>query len=85
MTDIKNSRLIYLKGGLFLILGIFSASLLVAITMSWQVFFLLMICIWSFCRFYYFAFYVIQNYVDGTYRFRGLWDFLKYFLSDRPE
>jgi len=85
MADIQDSRLIYLKGGLFLTLGIFAASLVVVITMSWQVLLLLSICIWSFCRFYYFAFYVIENYVDGGYQFRGLFDFLRYLISHRTE
>jgi hypothetical protein len=31
--------------------------------------------IWSFARAYYFAFYVIEHYVDGSYRFAGLGDF----------
>ena len=39
---------------------------------------LLAICVWSFCRAYYFAFYVIQHYVDPGYKFAGLLDFLRY-------
>ena len=42
---------------------------------------LLVIAIWSFCRFYYFAFYVIEHYVDPTYRFAGLSSFLKYLIG----
>ncbi len=37
-----------------------------------------LICIWSFCRCYYFAFYVIEHYVDSGYRFSGLGSFVKY-------
>jgi len=32
---------------------------------------------------YYFAFYVIEKYVDPTYRFAGLWSFLRYAMSRR--
>jgi len=39
---------------------------------------LLVIAIWSFCRFYYFAFYVIEHYVDPSFRFAGLGAFLRY-------
>jgi hypothetical protein len=39
---------------------------------------LLVIAIWCFCRVYYFAFYVIEHYVDPGYRFAGLVDFMKY-------
>src|SRR5437899_12245421 len=36
----------------------------------------LALAIWCFCRFYYFAFYVIEHYVDPAYRFSGLWSFV---------
>ena len=41
---------------------------------------LLAIAVWCFCRFYYFAFCVIEHYVDGSYRFSGLWSFARYLL-----
>jgi hypothetical protein len=44
---------------------------------------LLAIAVWSFCRFYYFAFYVIEHYVDSTYRFSGIWDFFGYLLTKK--
>jgi hypothetical protein len=44
---------------------------------------LLAIAIWSFCRAYYFAFYVIQHYVDDGYRFAGLGSFIRYLLERR--
>jgi hypothetical protein len=46
---------------------------------------LLGIAIWSFCRFYYFAFYVIQHYVDPQYRFAGLASFVGYLISRRRQ
>ena len=42
---------------------------------------LLAIAIWSFARAYYFAFYVIEHYIDGEYKFAGLWSFWMYLLS----
>ena len=39
---------------------------------------LLIICVWSFCRSYYFAFYVIEHYVDPAYQFSGLGSFFRY-------
>jgi hypothetical protein len=44
---------------------------------------LLAIAVWSFCRFYYFAFYVIEHYVDPSFRFSGLGDFLRYWWTRR--
>lgn len=85
MPDLQNPRLIYLKGGLFLLCGIMSAAILLTDSWRWQTALLLTIAIWSFCRFYYFAFYVVEHYVDGNYRFAGLWDFVKYWARKRSE
>ena len=71
------------KGILFLLLGIASATLLVLETRSWTVALYLVIAIWCFCRFYYFAFYVIEKYVDPNYKFSGLWSFACYLMQRR--
>lgn len=83
MADLKNPNAIYLKGFLFLITGFVSAGLIVARTFDWQIIVLLAICVWCFCRFYYFAFYVIEHYVDDGFRFSGLLDFVRYLLERR--
>ncbi len=85
LGDIKNGNLIIAKGFLFLILGLLSASILMIYAPSLTVATLLAICIWSFCRFYYFAFYVIEHYVDSQYRFAGLTDFLRYLLRSKKK
>ena len=46
---------------------------------------LLAIAIWCFCRFYYFAFYVIEHYVDPSFKFAGLWDFAVYLVRGRRQ
>jgi hypothetical protein len=38
---------------------------------------------WAFARAYYFAFYVIERYVDPGYRFSGLFSVAKYFWKKR--
>ena len=83
MADIKNPKLIYLKGFLFLLLGVTASTLLILQAPSAQVAALLLISIWSFCRFYYFAFYVIQHYVDPEFRFAGLIDFFRYAIGNK--
>ena len=80
MPDLKNSKLIWLKGGLFLLVGGGSAALLLAEAPSWRTALLLALAVWAFCRAYYFAFYVIERYVDSGYRFSGLISFLRYVL-----
>jgi len=83
MKDLTNPFWIKLKGILFLIIGILSSALLIIETWSWRVAIMLVIAIWCFCRFYYFAFYVIEHYVDPGYRFSGLWSFFSYLISKR--
>jgi hypothetical protein len=81
MRDLTNPAWIKLKGILFLVIGILSSALLIIESPTWRVAALLVIAIWCFCRFYYFAFYVIEHYVDPRYRFSGLWSFFGYLIS----
>jgi len=87
MGDLRNPKIIWLKGALFLLLGLMAAGLLVFQTWNLQITVLLLITIWAFCRSYYFAFYVVEHYVDSNYRFAGLLDFLKYAFKrpNRPK
>lgn len=78
MGDLKSARLIKVKGALFLILGLASSALLLFEAPTLKMAVLLGIAVWSFCRFYYFAFYVIERYVDPGYRFSGLISFVRY-------
>ena len=78
MENIKSLKLIWIKGGLFLLLGIGSAILLLSEAPTLKVALLLALSVWAFCRAYYFAFYVIQHYVDPGYRFSGLISFVRY-------
>ena len=78
MADITNPKLIYAKGFLFLLCGLIASGLLLLEAPTLKVAFLLAVAIWSFARFYYFAFYVIPHYVDPSYRFAGLGSFVRY-------
>jgi hypothetical protein len=81
--DLRDPRWIIFKGWLFLALGLLAGLLLWLQSPQWQTLLLLAICVWGFCRFYYFLFYVIENYVDSGYRFRGVGDALRYLLRRR--
>jgi hypothetical protein len=72
---------------LFLLIGIVCVVLLLLLldNLKWQTAVLLALAIWSFCRFYYFAFYVIEKYVDSKYKFSGLIDFAKYLFKRRKD
>ena len=84
MRDLTNPFWIKAKGVLFLLLGVSSATLLYVERPVLRTAFLLVITIWSFCRLYYFAFYVMERYVDPGYRFSGLLSFARYLLGKKP-
>ena len=83
MADIKNPRLLYAKGALFVLGGIMAAGLILVERPTIKVALLLGIAIWCFARAYYFAFYVIEHYVDPSYKFAGLWSFVRHLLRKR--
>ena len=85
MGDLQSKRLIILKGFLFLLAGIVAAATLLGENFTARNALLLSIAIWSFCRFYYFAFYVIEHYVDPNYKFSSLWSFARYWFKRRPQ
>lgn len=78
MTDIRDPKLLYLKGLLFLALGLLAAGILVVEHPSWRFGLLLGVAIWAFARAYYFAFYVIEHYIDGRFKYAGIFAFLRY-------
>lgn len=81
--DLTSVTWIKVKGILFLLLGLAAAALLILECPSWKVAGLLALAVWCFCRFYYFAFYVIEKYVDPGYKFSGLWSFVCYLVRSR--
>ena len=81
--DLHSARWIVLKGTLFLILAVIAAAGLMLQSFRLETAALLAICVWASCRFYYFLFYVLQNYVDPTFKFRGVIDALL-FLTRAP-
>ena len=78
MKNLTSAAAMYWKAGLLLIAGCLAALLLLARSPSLVTFALLAITVWAFCRAYYFAFYVIERYVDPGYRFAGLLSLARY-------
>ncbi len=83
MKDLSNPFWIKLKGLLFLFIGIVATILLFLDSATLRTAVLLALAIWSFCRFYYFAFYVIEKYVDPSHKFSGLFSFARYLVQRR--
>ena len=84
MGDLKSAGWIKAKGILFLLAGFLAAAMLVMEHPDLKTIVLLALTVWCFCRFYYFAFYVIEHYVDPSFRFAGLTSFAAY-LVRRPK
>jgi uncharacterized membrane protein len=83
MRDLSSARWMWIKAVLFLVIGVVSCALIVADNPSLRVVVLLALAVWSFCRAYYFAFYVIEKYIDPAYRFSGLISALRYLWKNR--
>lgn len=83
MSDIRSPFLLYAKGALLLGTGLLASALLLIDNPSLRSLLLLAVAVWAFCRSYYFAFYVIEHYIDPSFRFAGLWSFVRYVARRR--
>jgi hypothetical protein len=85
--DLKDARLMYLKGALFALIALMASVGIIVESGSPRVALLLGFALWAACRFYYFLFYVIEKYADPTFRFAGLTSAALYFwdrLRSKP-
>jgi hypothetical protein len=78
MVNLTSSRLMYLKAILFVATGLLACAI-----PSLKLAGLLGLAIWSFARAYYFAFYVIEHYIDSKFHFAGIGSFLRYLMTRR--
>jgi hypothetical protein len=85
MKELTDPFWIKLKGLLFLTIGLVASILLFLEMPTVRVALLLSVAIWCFCRFYYFAFYVIEHHIDPRYRFSGLISFARYMCRTRDK
>lgn len=83
MGDLKDPRWMILKAVLFVVAGVLASLGLLLENFSWTRLFLLAVVVFSFSRFYYFCFYVIEHYIDSTYKFAGLTSVLVYVWKKR--
>jgi hypothetical protein len=83
MADIRSPRLLYLKGAVFLGLGVLASAILLIEHPTAKTAALLALAVWAFARAYYFAFYVIEHYIDANYRYAGILSFFRYAIRRR--
>lgn len=72
MRDLRDPRWMYAKAVVFLMTGAAASVLILLEAPSLKVALFLAITIWAFARAYYFAFHVVERYIDGTFQYRGL-------------
>ena len=85
MSDLRDPKLMYLKAALFVVIGFAASTMIVINTRSWIIALLLALTVWAFARAYYFAFYVIEHYIDEGYRFSGLVSFIRYLARRKKD
>jgi len=81
--DLKSATAMYVKAALFLVAGCIAALGLWIESPTLRTAALIAILVWSFCRLYYFCFYVIERYIDPGFRFDGLFSVLRYLIRKR--
>jgi len=83
LGDIQSKRPIVIKGILFVAIGSLSAALLLIDRFEWRTAALLTVCVWAFCRAYYFVFYVITNYLDSGFKYSEIFSALRHLWRSR--
>ncbi len=78
-----NPKWMYLKAILFVIILVSCSSLLLLASPMWRTAGLLALVIWSSSRLYYFMFYVIEKYIDPSFRFAGAGAAVSYLIGRR--
>jgi hypothetical protein len=72
VREIHSGLLLVAKALLFALVAITAGALLLAKTPELSTFCLLVLCVWASARLYYFAFYVIENYIDAGFKYSGV-------------
>lgn len=84
MRDLQSPRWMWVKAILFVLIGLVASALILLELPDWRILVLLILAIWASCRAYYFAFYVLEKYIDPSFRFSGLTSVLRYLLKKSP-
>jgi len=79
--DLKNPFWMYLKALCFGLIILICAAGLLLPSFSWRGLFLVYVLVWASARLYYFCFYVIERYIDPSFRFAGVWSVVEYLMQ----
>lgn len=78
--DLKNPRWMYVKAIGFVLIASLCAAALIARSVRIETLVLILLLIWSSARAYYFCFYVIQQYIDPSFKYSGVGSMLRYLI-----
>ena len=83
MKDLQSKHWIVAKGIAFAGIAVASAVMVLLESTSVRMAVLLMVLVWSACRFYYFLFYVLERYVDPRLRYAGVLALIRTIIAKR--
>jgi len=81
MRDLKSAKVMALKTALFALLVALSTAGIILRAPELRTGILVAVLIWSAARLYYFLFYVLQTYVDPSFRYAGLLSLVRHATS----
>lgn len=70
--DLPHPGWMILKAALFAVIAVTAGGILLAQATTWTTLFLVILVAWSAARLCYFCFYVIEKYIDPSFKFAGL-------------
>ncbi len=70
----------YVKAIGFVLIASLCAAALIARSVRIETLVLILLLIWSSARAYYFCFYVIQQYIDPSFKYSGVGSMLRYLI-----
>ncbi len=85
MRDITSKKLLFFKGFLFLVGCLICSAVILIESPTARTAICLFVALWFAARFYYFLFYVIENYIDDRFKFTGVFSSLVYIFFTKKE
>ena len=83
MRDLAGARAMYVKALLLMAVALLAGTLLFLESPSLRTVALLSLLAWASARVYYFLFYVIERYIDSSFRFSGVFSAVRHLWKAR--
>jgi hypothetical protein len=83
VRQLRSHVAIHVKGALFLALALMSAGILFLLERAAVTALCIVTLAWASARWYYYVFYVIERWIDPSFRYTGVISFVRYALRSR--